>query len=158
MKKINYLLFVSLLVLSLCGCKDNKVKAISDRLNVNLEGCTIITESDTHGGFLGDGEYFAKMSCSKEEAKTIKSKWKDLPLREDIEEVLEMSRCDDESCKDAYDKYDIPSIAQGYYYLLDRHSESKNGDTDLNGRSSYNFSLGIFDSENNIVYVYELDT
>ena len=73
---------------------------------------------------------------------------------------MDIIQYDNSGGHNVYDKYDIPDIENGYYYFLDRHSEATNvnNDEDLNERSSYNFSLGIYDSDTMMLYYYELDT
>ncbi len=144
-------------ILLLTGCSfNNKLDYVSKKLDVNLDNCKIESETDTHSGFLGDGDYFSKITCSED----ININWKELPLSEELNRVMNLEQCNDKDCKNVYDRYNIPNIENGYYYFLDRHSESKdkNNDKDLNNRSSDNFSVGIYDKDNKILYYYELDT
>lgn len=153
MKKIIIILFLCFLV-SGCSCKGN----IETILDNDLPGCVVVNEVDNHGGFLGDGTSFAKLDCSK--ADIDFSKWKKLPLSDNIKEIYEMDMCDANSCGTASKKYGIPEIIDGYYYFYDRHSESTNrlDDTYLNSRASWNFSLVLYDNSNKTMYYYELDT
>lgn len=152
-KKIIILL---ILVFLFSGCANNEIKYISGRLNINLDSCKIIESEDSHGGFLGDGQYFAKISCTKIDI----NDWKELPLSTELQKTVGMHWCDGNGCNDIYEKYNIPKIKNGYYYFYDRHSESTNpkDDTDLNNRNSYNFTVAIYDSDNKIIYFYEADT
>ena len=63
-------------------------------------------------------------------------------------------------CLPVYERYEISDIKNGYYYFLDRHSESKDryDSSDLNNRFSWNFTLALLDVDKNIIYYYELDT
>ena len=137
-----------------------KIKKISNNIEIDINKCKIVYENDTHGGFLGDGEYFTRIICSDKIDSEIKTKWTILPLDEEVTKVLNIETCDDSSCKNVFERYSISSIENGYYYFLDRHTESKDNKSleQLNQRSSYNFSLGIYDSDKKIVYYYELDT
>ena len=49
---------------------------------------------------------------------------------------------------------------KGYYLFIDRHSDSfdKYDETEINNRSSYNFSLAIYNSDLKEMYFYEMDT
>ena len=140
----------------------NKINYISKILELNLEDCKIEEDKDTHGGFLGDGEYFAKIICTNKQESEIKSKWNELPLSPELQEAMNIIRYDGNGGNNVYDKYNIPNIEDGYYCFVDRHSEAvlkdNKNDEDLNKRSSYNFTVGIYDSENKILYYYELDT
>ena len=153
MKKIIVLLGLIILV---TGCSNNNV---INNLGLNKDKCKILETTDTHEGFLGDGDYFAKIKCSKIEDKILK-KWNKLPLSDSLKEVTEMKHCDSKSCEDIYKRYNIPNIENGYYYFEDRHSDSTNtfDDSDINNRPSYNFTLAILDKDTNTIYYYELDT
>ncbi len=146
-----------ILVLLLSGCSKNTINKIANELDTNLDKCSIVKESDTHGGFLGDGEYFVKMNCSSIK---INNNWQELPLPDEIDEVLTMKWCDNKDCKDFYHKYNIKDLKVGFYYFIDRHSESKNKNDykDINNRSSYNFTIAIYNKINEELYYYEIDT
>ena len=75
-------------------------------------------------------------------------------------DTYDMKYCDGKGCLNVYERYQIPNITKGYYYFLDRHSESTNKKSaeNINNRASYNFTLGIYDNVNKILYFYELDT
>ena len=158
---------IQLIILVICaivlniGCTlNNKKEYISNVIETNLDNCKILNDNDSHAGFLGDGDYFAKIICSEKEINQIKSKWKKLPLQDEIQGVMNIKQCNNDGCKDVYEKYNIPNIKNGYYYFYDRHKDAMNGrnSEELNMRSSYNFSIGIYDNDNKILYYYELDT
>ena len=54
----------------------------------------------------------------------------------------------------------FPWINNGYYFFLDRHSESGNekDDTELFDRMSFNFTIAIYDIDNHTLHYYESDT
>ena len=54
----------------------------------------------------------------------------------------------------------IPQIENGYYYFLDRHSRSVDSydDSDVLDRYSFNFTIAIYDADNDILYYVEFDT
>ena len=160
MKRKLLIMIIILLSIICSGCTSKKKDVISERLELDLSECKITKHKDTHGGFLGDGDYFAKIECTNKIDETIRSNWKELPISDEINTILELVQCNSTSCKSAYDKYGIPKISNGYYFFLDRHSMSTGNkdDSELNTRSSYNFSLGIYDLDTNIIYYYELDT
>ena len=68
---------------------------------------------------------------------------------------------DGKGCKNVFDKYSIPDIEYGFYYFKDRtpeETDDRKDDTDLNNRSSYNFTVALFDVYKSTIYYYELDT
>ena len=153
-------LFYGLLIIILTGCSNSEISDLSNKLEIDNLNCQIEESIDTHGGFLGDGDYFAKLNCKDYQDTEITINWKELPLSTELQNVMDMKWCDEKDCLNVYERYHIPNITKGYYYFLDRHSESTNKKSaeNINNRASYNFTLGIYDSENKILYFYELDT
>ena len=142
MKKVILLIIILLLT----GCIFNNRKTyIANIMNVNLDKCIIINDIDTHGGFLGDGDYFAKLSCKNF---NITSNFKELPIENEIYKVIDIKECFNSGCMNALEKYNIPNTNEGYYYYLDRSPELESSD---------NFSILIYDNKESLYY-YELDT
>ena len=160
MKRFLCIILTGLLLLGLAGCGaiSKAQRTIQKRTGLDLElsGCRILSETDTHGGFLGDGETLLVLDCSGSEDKILAQTggWPDLPLSENIQTVL-------------YDwgvaeKYAIPAIRKGKWYFYDRFADDvaldRRSDARLLSRPAENFSLLLFDSENSILYYFEMDT
>ena len=160
MKKLITIINLLLLIVLVSGGSNNRLKSISESIELDVSNCKIEKDIDTHGGFLGDGDFFAKIICTADVDNEIQSNWKELPLSSELQQIMEMIQYNNDGGNNVYDKYGIPKLESGYYYFHDRHSDSKdiNDDSELNSRSSYNFSIGIYDIENKIIYYYELDT
>ena len=161
-KTINYIVIIISIILLFFLIKGmiygNRLKDIGINLEINTDSCKIEESKDTHGGILGDGDYFAKISCSK--IPELQGYWKKLPLPSEIDKVLSTKFCNDDSCKDVYERYLIPKLESGYYYFFDRHDLATDiyDPSELNNRSSWNFTVAIYDFKENIIYYYELDT
>lgn len=154
-------LFIILALSLITGCSLNDKKSwILKNIEINKTLCKIEKEIDTHRGFHGDGDYFAKINCSSINYDKLSSNWKKLPLSDSLKQVTQMEQCTGDDCKNIYERFFIPSIENGYYYFLDRHSASENkyDDTNLNNRASWNYTLAIIDKNTDIIYYYELDT
>ncbi len=124
---------------------------------------TVVEELDTHGGFHGDGSYYLILDCSdnRDKAMKILKDWKELPFSENLSLVMYGGEKDGKSYGyNLAEKAKIPKVENGYYYFKDRHSESKDSedDTDLFNRSSFNFSIAIYDSDTDTMYYFEFDT
>lgn len=141
-------------LLSACGNWANGQNNYIDGLGVDLSGGTILSDSDTHGGFHGDGYRLQTIQYSDdslENAITADGNWHNLPCTEKLNTFI-------------YQPYDeniiIPEVKKGYYYFYDRYSESKDpyNDGELLSRYSFNFTFAIYDSEAKILYVCEYDT
>ena len=155
MKRI--ILIICIFLIS--GCHFNEKQRISKIVEMDLSSCKIKVSWDTHGGFLGDGDYFVKMDCQELNDSSFSS-WKKLPLSEELEKVLKMEMCYCDGCHNIYDNMELDKIEKGYYLFIDRHSDSfdKYDETEINNRSSYNFSLAIYNSDLKEMYFYEMDT
>ena len=130
---------------------------------INENKCVLVSQTDSHGGFHGDGTYAAIYDCSenKEYVLGIVDKWNKLPLTENLELIMYGGEKDGESY--AYNLADdagFPEVSNGYYFFCDRHSESVNRDSDedLFNRYSFNFSIAIYDTDNDILYYIREDT
>ena len=159
MKKI-IILIILLILLTGCSISKFSNNSIISYIGINNKTCRIIEEKDTHSGFLGDGDYFAKIECDNLKVSDLTKSWYILPLPNEIKEVTEIQHCNSKDCKNIYERYNIPNIDNGYYYFIDRHPESTNDYdyTNINNRTSYNFTLAIADLDNSIIYYYKLDT
>lgn len=135
----------------------------TDYFGFNIAEFTVVAEEDSHGGFLGDGAYYLILDCSEniEQAKELINDWKPLPLTENLQ--LIMYGGTKNSVHYAYnlaEEAHWPVINNGVYKFVDRHSEAvdKSDDTNLFSRTSFNFSIAVYDFDTNILYYYELDT
>ncbi|MCQ2355374.1 MAG: hypothetical protein MJ102_09845, partial [Clostridia bacterium] len=140
----------------LCGCKTGELSQVSKALGVNVSGGTLETKKDTHGGFLGDGATYYRISfeddsCLNEIRKS--SEWSSLPLTEDLQECLT-------GHSTLWGDLPIPEITNGYYCFIDRHSEAtdRKDDTDLHSRASYNYTLALYDADTDTMYYLRIDT
>ncbi len=122
-------------------------------LGFHYEDYTVLEFEDTHGGFLGDGHLFYILDCSQKKdiaRETIKN-WKPLPLTENLNKAMYTH----------FDNFvEWTHIENGVYRFLDRNSEAVNPDDDseLFNRASSNFSIAMYDLDNDILYFFALDT
>lgn len=143
------------------------------RMGINISDGNTVDEYENHGGFHGDGITFKKVDYSETDYQEIVDKikenedWKPLPLSKNLNWLIYGEEDDDDENygyvfrKDNDGKNLFPNISNGYYFFYDRHSENENNphdDTDLLNRYSYNFTVAIYDTDNNILYYGELDT
>lgn len=145
MKK--YLVLLMIIILS--GCTSDSKNYIEKAMNIDLKNCILKEERDSHGGFLGDGEYFAKIECKEFE---LTNNFKKLPMSSYLESLMNIEICSSDKCQNAFERYKIPKLKLGYYYFVDRKPSS------YDIKTTSNFSLVIYDSAKKIIYYYELDT
>ena len=121
---------VLMIVMAVSGCTGKKPaeQYVSEQLNCSLPAAEKSEASDTHGGFHGEGEYAATIG----------------------------SRGGSSYGYYFADKAGIPKVENGCYYFIDRQQDTERAG--LLYRRSYNFSLAIYDSDENILYYCEIDT
>ena len=158
MKRTLIFTFVLVLVFAMTGCSASEAY-----MGFAKSDFTVLSESDSHGGFHGDGVYALALDCSenKEAALDILQDWPSLPLSENLQLILYGGEKNGVSYEyDLAEQAGIPEIKNGYYCFTDRNSKSTDAkdDTELFSRSSYNFSLALYDSDTDRLYYLEFDT
>lgn len=161
MKKLYLSIIGIILILSFAACSIKQED--SDYFGFDKKNFTVVEETDHHGGFHGDGKYLLVLDCSenKERASSVLSGWNKLPLSENLDLIMYGGRKNGVSYAfHLAEEANIPKIEHGYYYFCDRHSMSKDSrdDAELLDRHSFNFSLGLYDSDADRMYYYEFDT
>ncbi len=151
MKKAITSLLISILFLSVltaCGTKSGEAAKV---LGLDVSKGEEISNYDTHGGFHGDGTtciaYRFDDDTILEEIKSS-SKWSEFPLNDTVQTLIYMMNNSGEHPI-------IPEIRNGYYLLIDRQNDAE---TDILHRYSFNFTLGLYDTDTNTLYFCELDT
>lgn len=120
------------------------------QLGLDIGDCAVILDHDTHGGFHGDGSYLLIVDCTEHQDSLLEQteSWSPLPLPDEL----------------AHQTEQIPqfpqTLSQGRWYFIDRHSEADDPSdyTRLSGRYSYNYTLAVYDTQQQLLYYYELDT
>ena len=160
MKRIlcGFLAVIMLLCLTACGAVSKAERRIQSgaRMDLDLSGCRIERENDTHGGFLGDGEYLLVLDCAGAEEKILAQtgEWQALPLSENLRELL--------YGWGIAERNGIPRIISGKWRFYDRFADEeafdRSSDARLLSRPAENFSLLLYDAENSRLYYFEMDT
>ncbi len=135
----------------------------TDYFGFNITEFAVVEEKDTHGGFLGDGSYYLILDCSQNsgQAHKIIEEWKNLPLSDNLNVVMYGGEKDGISYSDDFaEEARWPTINNGVYKFVDRHSESVNesDDTNLLSRYSFNFSVAVYDLDTDTLYYFDMDT
>lgn len=133
-------------------------------IGFNLPKDSIILESyDTHGGFQGDGEFYAVVQLNKMQLKQVEAdiannkSWNRMSLSKYLSEGS--SWFTEEKHIDKKRKYEMPvNTENGYYYFQDRHNEPDKEKMPFWDRGSFNFTIAILDINTGRLYVYLMDT
>lgn len=153
---------VAAMVLLLAAC-GGKTEPEQTYFGFSKTEFPVVKEVDTHGGFHGDGAYSLILDCSQkpEQAETLVSGWMELPLPENLSLILYGGERDGVLYGyDLAEEAGFPVVEHGWYRFCDRHGESTEPEdaSALFDRSSYNFSLGIYDGDTDQLYYFEYDT
>lgn len=168
MKKISIGIGILIFVLMIAGCStESHQDYIAKQINIKMPNVLNIEYMDDHGGFHGDGQKFAKIEFDKTNGQNILmqienyEKWNKLPLTENLNLIMYGGSKDNiEYTHKFAEKLGIPQIDNGYWLFTDRHTESTypEKDTELFERHSFNFTLAMYDGDNNTLYYFEFDT
>lgn len=170
-KRLYVVLVISVLLFSLCGCRGEKsnsvLRNISKVIGVDISSGEVLSESDSHGGFHGDGLAVIEIQFTDtalSEQIEENEEWNLLPLTETLTALVYGIQTENSSVgpmiHDGNGTPLIPAVENGYYFFRDRHSQSTDpkNDSGVLGRGSYNFTIAIFDADHQILYYMELDT
>lgn len=153
------LLALSLLIrLTRLSEHDRASRLIQTALDRNVQ---LIEYYDDHGGFHGDGSTWIVFAFSPEEQSKFiqairrRTDWHQLPLAQQLQKLGRILQPDGDT--------KLPTrLSHGYYYFHDFQPEWYPDYEDtrrpVHDRSSYNFVVAIFDVENHMLYIYNLDT
>lgn len=163
MKKLLFILGISfIIVFSLTACNSAKSQnQISKELGIDVSSGKELSNYDTHSGN-GDGTTCIVLSFENDDVlKQIEenSDWNKFPLDE-ITRTLVYGVDNQTSSIGPFLNNDkgenlVPQIENGYYILIDRQSNQADNILD---RGSFNFTLGIYNTDNNNLYFCKLDT
>lgn len=158
------MLAASLLALTACGAKTAK-EQIAEELELDATDGTELLHYDTHGGN-GDGTSCFALTFSDnalEQEIQTRSDWTPLPL-DNTAEILVYGQSDAAHSMGPYltdsdGNALLPQIENGYYCFIDRqtHYETIAAQPILE-RSSFNFTLAVYDTDQDILYFCQLDT
>ncbi len=162
MKKLLTLFLLLTLLMSLLTACGTRTDNIARELGLDISTGEEFSNFDDHGGFHGDGTaciaYRFDDDTVLEEIKGS-SKWNEFPL-DDTVRILVYGISDATGKRGPYLGDDegnpiVPEIQNGYYLLIDRQNDSEK---DILDRYSFNFTLGLYDTDTGTLYLCELDT
>lgn len=172
---VTLLLAGLLAVLSLTGCGGGDAslrRNIGRALSLDCSAGNITRRYDSHGGFLGDGVSFYALTFPDDaltQTLAQSGAWKPLPAGEQVSAALWGVETDILSVAPLvmnYSDYEagafVPRVTDGYYFFRDRHSAAADPKDETHlfdeDRSSYNFTVAVYDSAAHMLYFAEVDT
>lgn len=155
---------VLLVVLASCGPRSRQT-AIAKALEIDLANGDEISVYDTHSGN-GDGvSHIAFHFRDHRVLEQIREnpRWKALPLDETVT-ALVYGRSDATASVGPFLTDDrgnalVPEIQHGYYILIDEQAETGvAAGADILHRASFNFMVGLYDTDTDILHFCRMDT
>ena len=140
---------------------------LEPELGINVHSGRVIEESDTHGGFHGDGLAFLSLdfsSASLSPQLEGNSAWSPLPLSAQLSALAYGSGTGSirtgPYLTDGNGAPIFPFIQNGYYYFYDRHDQAEDprNESAIMGRSSFNLTLALYDTDTDTLYYVKYDT
>ena len=145
--------------------KDDMSEPQRTVLGINISSGSIITDTDSHGGFHGDGITFLEVAFEDDSClNQIKgnSSWKQLPVSYPVDALLYGTQNGSSSIGPYVTeggKKLFPKAETGYYYFKDRHTGAGGqGSKDVVNRHSFNFTVALYDEDTQTLYYCEFDT
>lgn len=160
------------LALALAGCAPSAWQQAAETLSLDLSAGTVLLDTDTHGGFLGDGTSCLKLAFPDDALAGVLAAdpaWKPFPLS-DVTTALVYGRTVEQDgasmtwgpCLIDGDGQPLvdPAVENGWYRFIDRHSQSHDpaDESRVLERGSLNFTLALYDADRNELYYLTLDT
>lgn len=163
MKKTAFSLAILFFLFAFSACGSKSVQeTVSAELGIDASGGKEISATDTHGGFHGDGVSSVALSFNDlsvlDEIKG-NAEWKAFPLDDTVQALVYGVNDETSSIgpfiNDGTGNPLVREIQNGYYILIDRQ---KDQETDILERSSFNVTVGLYDTDTNTLYYCTLDT
>lgn len=151
-------LFLAAILLMTAGCgKRDPLEFLEKKSGVDLPEGKVLFETDTHGGFHGDGCLQMAVQFdggSVSDRLQGSEKWKPLPLSDNLNRFV---------CQPYYDALEIPAVEHGCYFFYDRFDDDAArrdpyDDSALLSRAALNFTLAVFDTDSGTLYLLEFDS
>ncbi len=176
------LVMAVVLVMSGCSLYSEPVKEVTqtaaNMLKIGTDVGLDMTDGDyteiveNHGGFHGDGETYSTVKFpddSLQEDIKDADGWKELPMSTNVTALIYGITEETENgtvsygpfLRDVEENALLPEIENGYYFFMDRQAEDgedKYDDSKVLDRSSYNFTVAVYDTDTDTLHYVKFDT
>ena len=147
------------LALGLSACApESAADAAARALHLDLSRAETIASTDSHGGIQGDGTTYLMLRVPADALLAQirgRDRWRPFPM-EETARILAYGVADEQGSMGPYlGDVALPDVQNGYYCLIDRHSERQ---TALLERASFHFTLAIYDMDTGILHICLVDT
>lgn len=150
------------LLITFTACQSGSTqKMVSEELGIDVSNGSETSHYDTHGGN-GDGISHIVLQFNDDatlEEISASGEWDTFPLDKTMQALVYGTQTGTTKTgpylNDGEGNPLVPEIQNGYYRLIDRHSDKETG---ILERPSFNFTIGLYDTDTNTLYFCKLDT
>jgi hypothetical protein len=156
------------------GCvstDETLLDGLSEEIKIDISFGEVVDHVETHGGFLGDGQTYVEVRFTEEETILLideissSQKWKELPTSEELNVALYGGQIGDAYWSSFVESEQsgipaLPNVENGYYFF-ENHNYAANGLNDeaaIFDSYSFNFTVALFDVDNNRIFFFDFDT
>ncbi len=141
------ILLISILLLSSCS-PSSEIYVFKNTFSIDGDDMELTEVYNSYSGAPYEGESLYIVESNSDVTKFFND-FEDLPLSDELQNFFydELTPSTSKA-----DEIGLPKIESGKWKFVDR------GNTTFTENSSYNFSICIYDSENDIIYYYKIDT
>ena len=144
------------------------IGAVDSVFGIDVRSAEVVSDTDSHGGFLGDGERVAVLKFSDESVeKEIEASpdWLPLPASDGVAAVIWGVEYENESGVYGVGPFtlaEIPKVENGWYCYCDRSPEGYALSGDPYAYPDFtpplNFTFAVYDADEDILYYVESDS
>lgn len=161
---ITAIIFAALALLIYWGTlPPDPIDYVSDVLEVKLPRGEVLETVETHGGFHGDGATYIVIQFQEDISdRLVGQYWHDLPMSENVSTCFYGRETETMTygahVNNGAGLADL--ITNGRYYFCDRNSKATDpaDDSQLLGRSSFNYTAAVYDADSCTLYYFKFDT
>ena len=161
---------------SLTGCASSEKKLVEEKLQIDLSSAKLLSKSDSHGGFHGDGTLVMSYDCSGApldlQLDELK-KWQKFPIANVVKRLV-IGKVPSQEAPIFTDENGgnlLPDISNGYYFFEDStpreyrrtgrdEQEPEVAEGVVIVGDDYiplNFVFAVYDTDSNILYYVKAD-
>ena len=134
-------------------------RRVSESLGIDVSRGTVDFSYDDHSGFHGDGTMYAVLSFPDDTLEDMISApggWYALPLTENLQTLI-YGNWTETKVIGPFVGVAVPAVEQGWWYFYDRQGETHD-DSEVLNRGSFNYTVAIYDADQNQLIYIEYDT
>ena len=145
---------------------EDRVEKLGEYVGLDISGGVVEMYYARGRGINGDGSDYMSLLFTEEEGAVLEQMlaetegWHRLPMDDVVGSVF----CGEPDCTSANHAFRVPGVEEGWYFFRDtynaHHGENDENQWKLEGRTRLpqNFTTAVYDSEADILYIFDYDS